>query len=549
MKQLDYEALKKNYTINYPEHFNFAFDVIDELAEKSRNKLALIWTNEDGDNRKITFWELKIYSNKIANFLQGEGINKGDAILVMLPRIPEWWFTMVGIMKIGGIIVPSAVSLRPRDIEYRCNKADIKMIITDRNNAGKVEEIRSNIPTVESLVVLNDHREGWINFEEHIETASRNYISFGEKRDTRITDPFLLYFTSGTTGYPKIVLHDHSYPLAHRSTAELWQDLKDNDIHWTITDTGWAKIAWGAIFGQWIMGATVFVYDYGRFKADKVLELIERFGVTTFCAPPTAYRMLILEDLKKYDFSELRHCVSAGEPLNPEVIEIWKRHVGLDIYEGFGQTESVVLVATLPGMKVKYGSMGKPSPLFSIEILDEDLKPVGIDQEGDIAVKVKPTHPNGLFKGYYADTELNAQVFQGDWYITGDRGYRDKEGYIWFVGRGDDIIKSSGYRIGPFEVESALIEHPAVVEAAVVGVPDKLKGQIVKAFVVLDSAHTPSEQLIRELQEHVKKVTAPFKYPKEIEFVQELPKTISGKIRRVELREREVNRGQKGMAA
>ncbi|MGA1791554.1 MAG: AMP-binding protein [bacterium] len=538
MKRLSYEELKSGFKICYPDHFNFAFDIIDKMAVNNRNKLALIWTNEEGDTRKITFWDVKTYSNKIANFLQREGIKKGDKILIMLPRIPEWWYIIVSIMKLGAIAVPSAVSLQPRDIEYRCNKADVKMIITDKDNANKIHEIKSNIPTVESFVVLNDQREDWINFEENIEPSSRNYITFGEKRNTKITDPFLLYFTSGTTGYPKIVLHDHSYPLAHKSTAQLWHDLKENDIHWTITDTGWAKIAWGSIFGQWIMGATVFAYNYNRFKADKILELIEKFGITTFCAPPTAYRMLILEDLKKYDFSELRHCVSAGEPLNPEVVEIWKRHVGVEIYEGYGQTETVVIIATLPGMKVKYGSMGKPSPLFNVQILDENLKPAGIDKEGDIAVKVKPKHPNGIFRGYYSDNDLNDQVFKGDWYITGDRGYKDKDGYFWFVGRSDDIIKSSGYRIGPFEVESALIEHPAVVEAAVVGIPDRLKGQIVKAFVVLDSVYTPSEQLVRELQEHVKRVTAPYKYPKEIEFVQELPKTISGKIRRVELREK-----------
>ncbi len=542
LKYKSYEELREKYKIEYPEKFNFAFDIVDKKAERNRNKLALIWVNEKGDERKITFRDLKIYSNKVANFLQGLDIVKGDRILVMLPRIPEWWFVILGIMKVSAVAVPSAITLSSRDIEYRCNKGNIKLIITDTKNADKIDEIRDKIPSVENFLIIGEDREGWLNYEKEVLPASKYFVKLNGDSETKITDPLVLYFTSGTTGYPKMVLHDHSYPLAHKSTAELWHDLEENDIHWTITDTGWAKIAWGSIFGQWIIGATVFVYEYERFKPDKVLSLLEEYGITSFCAPPTAYRMLILEDLKKYDLSELRHCVSAGEPLNPEVIDIWKKNIGLEIYEGYGQTETVLLIGTFPFMKVKSGSMGLPSPLFEVEILDNDLKPVKVKEEGDIAVKVKPEHPKGIFKGYLEDDELNSEVFKGDWYLTGDRAYKDEDGYFWFVGRADDVIKSSGYRIGPFEVESALIEHPAVVEAAVIGVPDKIRGQVVKAIVVLNRDYEPSEKLVKELQEHVKKITAPYKYPRYIEFVKELPKTVSGKIRRVELRERELKK-------
>ncbi len=537
---MDYQRLRDEFRIDVPEFFNFATDIIDPKAETERNRLAMIWVGEQGESRKITFRDLSVESSRVANVLSDLGLGAGDPVLLMLPRLPEWWFSVLGVMRIGGVFVPSAVSLTPRDLEYRCNKGAIKAVITSRMNAAKFDEIRAVIPTVEHFILIDAEREGWHCYEHLVGSAARTYS--GDHR-TRASDPMLIYFTSGTTAHPKIVMHRHSYALAHRATAELWHGLRPNDIHWTITDTGWAKTAWGALFGQWIVGATVFIYDYrGSFPAKRVLGLLEEHGVTTFCAPPTAYRMLIQEDLRRYDLSELRRCVGAGEPLNPEVIEMWRDGTGLEIYEGYGQTETVVLIATLPGMPIKYGAMGLPVPPYDVEVLADDLTPAAVNQEGDVAVRVKPVHPVGIFDGYLDGEEINHEVFLGDWYCTGDRAYKDEDGYFWFVGRRDDVIKSSGYRIGPFEVESALIEHPAVVEAAVIGVPDDLRGQSVKAFVVLVPDFAPSELLAKELQEHVKTMTAPYKTPREIEFVTDLPKTISGKIRRVELREQEIAR-------
>lgn len=539
---MEYERLRNEFTIDVPEFFNFAFDVIDRRAESDRNRLAMIWVGENGESRKITFRDLKIESIKAANALRALGLEKGDHVLLMLPRVPEWWFSVLGVIRTGGVFVPSAISLTPKDLEYRCNKGEIRAVITNRANAAKFDEIRSAIPTVEHFILTDGEEEGWLSYEALVEPAARVYTHLGgQQSGTRASDPMLIYFTSGTTAHPKIVMHRHSYALAHRVTAELWHGLTGSDIHWTITDTGWAKTAWGALFGQWIAGATIFIYDYrGPFPAARVLGLLEEYGVTTLCAPPTAYRMLILEDLRRFDLSELRRCLSAGEPLNPEVIETWRDGTGLEIYEGYGQTETVAIIATLPGMKVKYGAMGLPLPPYDIQVLTDDLQPAAVGQEGDVGVRVRPVSPPGIFSGYIDGEEINREVFVGDWYLTGDRAYRDEDGYFWFVGRRDDVIKSSGYRIGPFEVESALIEHPAVVESAVIGVPDDLRGQTVKAFVILAPGYEPSEELARQLQEHVKTVTAPYKTPREIEFVSELPKTISGKIRRVELRDREI---------
>jgi acetyl-CoA synthetase len=540
---MDYNHIRENFRIDVPKHFNFAFDVMDKHAETSRNRLAMIWTNEAGETKKLTYWDFKVYSNKVANFLKSLGVRKGDNVMLILPRVPEWWYAVLGCMKIGAVFVPSAISLTPKDLEYRCDKANVKVIITNDENTAKIDGIRSKIPTVESFVTVDNEKSGWISFWKDVSSASRNFVQLTSEAKTSATDPLLLYFTSGTAGYPKMVQHNHAYPLAHRVTAELWHGLNESDIIWTITDTGWAKTAWGSLFGQWLMGSTIFVYDIrGRFNAANALSVIEQFGITVLCSPPTAYRLLILENLKKYDFSELKHCTSAGEPLNPEVIDVWHKGTGLPIYEGYGQTETVCIIATLVGMKIKPGSMGKPLPPFEIDVLDDDLKPCKTGHEGNIALKVKPHHPAGIFFGYIGDDETNKNAFVGDWYFTGDRAYKDEDGYFWFVGRRDDVIKSSDYRIGPFEVESALIEHPAVVEAAVVGVPDDIKGQAVKAFVILKAGVVGSEALIKELQEHVRNVTAPYKYPRYIEFVAELPKTISGKIRRVELREKELKK-------
>ena len=541
-KSFDYDELRKNYKIEIPEYFNFAFDVIDRHAEEKGNRVALLFVAEDFSEQRLTFRDVRMQSNRIANFLQGLGIERGDRVLVMLPRIPAWWLTLVALERLGAIAIPSSTSLQPKDIEYRANKAGIKLVIASPADTDKFDAVRETIPTAKAFVSVGGALPGWIDFWSGIAPASPHFVPAGGLQSTRADEPFLMYFTSGTTGYPKIVTHTHSYALAHRSTAELWHDLKPTDIIWTITDTGWAKVAWGALYGQWYVGATIFIHQYAQFRPERTLNLLEKYGITVFCAPPTAYRLLILEDLHRHDLSELRHATSAGEPLNPEVIDVWKEGTGIDIHEGYGQTESVLLVGTFAGMTPRPGSLGKPSPLFEISVLDHELAPCPTGVEGDIAVHVKPAHPPGLFTGYLDDTALNAEVFRGDWYLTGDRAFIDADGYYWFVGRSDDVIKSCGYRVGPFEVESALVEHEAVIEAAVIGVPDRMKGQRIKAFVVLKPEFTPSPTLARELQNHVTNVTAAFKCPREIEFVAELPKTISGKIRRVDLRERETAR-------
>jgi len=526
---------QEQYTIEVPEQFNFAIDVIDKKAATDRNRLAILWVNDEGEERRITYRDLSIESNKFANFFAAKGIGKGDRVMLMLPRIPEWWFAILGLMKVGAVSSPSAVSLTPKDLKYRCEQGAIKMVIADRDNLQKFDDLRAQLPMVESFVSM-DAAEHWINLPEAIQQQSSKLSSLPE---TLATDEMLIYFTSGTTGFPKMVAHPYSYSLAHLATAKYWYDLSANDIQWTITDTGWAKAAWGAMFSQWNMGTTVFLYEYkGRFDGETILKLIEKYGITIFCAPPTAYRMLILEDFSQYEFPELRRCLSAGEPLNPEVIETWNKGTGLGIFEGYGQTETICILATFPGMEAKPGAIGKPVPLYHVEVLDDDFNPCKVNEEGHVAIKVKPVHPIGIFKGYLGDDKANEKCFVGDWYLTGDKAYKDSDGYFWFIGRSDDVIKSSGYRIGPFEVESALLEHPAVIESAVIGVPDDLKGQVVKAFVILKKGMMGSNELVEELRAHVGGITAPYKKPKYIEFLDELPKTISGKIRRVELRQR-----------
>jgi len=542
--EYDYEKLRSEYRIEYPEYFNFAFDVLDRHAAENGNRLALHFVNEDFSEERLTFRDIRVQSNRIANFLQKLGVERGQRVLIMLPRIPAWWLTVIALAKLRAVAAPSSTTLQARDLEYRINMAQITMVIASPADAGKFDSIRGDIPTVKKFVLVGGEREGWIDFWAGVRSASAEYVPIGDAELTPIGTPMLLYFTSGTTGQPKMVVHSHAYALAHRSTAELLHDIRPTDVIWTITDTGWSKIAWGAFFGQWYAGATVFVHQYTQFRAERTLSCIERYGITVFCAPPTAYRLLILEDLKKHNFSELRRCTSAGEALTPDIIEIWKKNSGLDIYEGYGQTESVLLVGNYSGMPIRVGSMGKPSPLFDIRVLNNELQEAPPRTEGDIAVRVRPEHPRGIFKGYLHDDALNAEVFRGEWYITGDRAYKDEDGYFWFVGRADDVIKSLSIRIGPFEVESALAEHEAVAEAAAIGVFDRMKGQRVKAFIVLKPEYAPSARLARQIQDHVKSITASYKCPKEIEFVEELPKTSSGKIRRAELREREAKKLQ-----
>jgi acetyl-CoA synthetase len=479
----------------------------------------------------------------VANIFLKYGPKKGERVLIMLPRVPEWWIFTIGLIKLGIVYCPAPTMLTPKDLKYRIEAADIRAVITDAENAPKVDAIFEDCPSLDTRVLVDGEREGWISYPVELDypaPISSRIANLGGLKKTKSTDPLVIFFTSGTTGDAKMVMHNHAYPLGHIVTARFWHDLTASDLHLTLSDTGWAKSAWGKMYGQWIEGSAIFVYDVrGRFNATEILPLMEKYGITTFCAPPTIYRMLILADLEKYDFSELRHCVSAGEPLNPEVIKEWKEQTGLPIYEGYGQTETVLCVGTFPCMKPKYGSMGRPSPGWHIELHDEHGQPVRQHEEGLIAIRLDP-RPPGLFDGYLDNEEENARVFRDGFYYTGDKAWMDEDGYIWFIGRDDDVIKASGYRIGPFEVESALLEHDAVQEAAVVGSPDIIRGLIVKAFVVLAPGYEPSDKLVRELQNHVKRVTAPYKYPRAIEFVLELPKTISGKIRRRELREAEL---------
>jgi acetyl-CoA synthetase len=419
------------------------------------------------------------------------------------------------------------------------------MVVTSTEHADKIDAIAKECPSLTCRMLIDVKRPGWISYPVELDypaPVSARLVSLPGMKKTKSTDPLVIFFTSGTTGEPKMVVHDHSYGLGHMVTARFWHDIRTTDLHLTLSDTGWAKSAWGKLYGQWLEGAAIFVYDIrGKFNATEILPLIEKYGITTFCAPPTIYRMLILADLDKFDFTELRHCTSAGEPLNPEVIKAWKDATGLTIYEGYGQTETVLCIGTFPGMTPKFGSMGRPSPGWQIELHDDNGKPIGLHEEGRIAIRIDPAPP-GMFRGYLNNEEENNKSFVNGWYYTGDKAYKDEDGYFWFIGRDDDVIKASGYRIGPFEVESALIEHPSVQEAAVIGVPDDIRGAIVKAFIILKPGFSPSDNLIRELQNHVKKVTAPYKYPRQIEFVAALPKTISGKIRRKELREQEIKK-------
>ena len=495
---------------------------------------ALWWVDEDGmSEQRLTFSQFADEFRRAACFFHTLGVRRGDRVLVILPRIPQWWIAMLALTKLGAVPIPGTVLLTAKDIRYRIDTAKVTAAVVSEEIAGRI----GDFPGLK-ILAGGGARPGWVGFDEGVEAAGGDF----DPPPTNADDPALLYFTSGTTGPPKMVLHTQaSYGLGHRITGEQWLCCQPDDIHWNLADNGWAKAAWSSLFGPWQMGACIFTVDArGKFDAAAALGVLARYPITTWCAPPTALRLIVREDLGAYRFPHLRHCVSAGEPLNAEVIEAWKRATGLTIYEGYGQTETVVLIANCRarGDDVKPGSMGWPTPGFEIALLDDELREVPDGTEGEIAVRVAPQRPLGLFREYWRNPEENAARFRDGFYLTGDRAMRDAQGRFWFVGRGDDIIKSAGYRIGPFEVESALVEHPAVVEAAVIARADALRGAIVKAFVVLRKGVTPGPALAEELQEHCKRVTAPYKYPREIEFLSELPKTVSGKIRRIALRQR-----------
>ena len=534
-----YEDFVANYKLQIPENFNFAFDVVDEIAAETPDKIAMVWCNDLGEEQIFTFGQMKTYSDKAANFFISAGIGKGDPVMLILKRRYEFWFCILALHKIGAITIPATHLLSPKDIVYRSNAADIKMIVCvpESEVIRHVEEAEAKSPTLKVKALIGEDREGWLNFNSGMESSSEEFIRpLGDKMPTN-EDIMLLYFTSGTTGMPKMVNHNYIYPLGHILTAKYWQNVQDNGLHFTVADTGWAKSAWGKLYGQWLAGSAVMTYDFDKFVPKNLMEVIEKYKVTTFCAPPTIYRFLIKEDLTKFDLSALKYCVVAGEPLNPEVYRQFLDATGIKLMEGYGQTELTVALATYSWMEPKPGSMGKPSPGYGIDLIDDEGNSCEIGEEGQIILYTDQQPPTGMFNGYYRDGKLTQKVWHDDVYYTGDMAWRDEDGYYWFVGRADDVIKSSGYRIGPFEVESALMEHPAVLECAITAVPDPDRGQVVKATIILSKNYTASDELAKELQEHVKKVTAPYKYPRIVEFVTELPKTISGKIRRVQIRE------------
>ncbi len=539
-----YEDFYEDFKINVPGDFNFAYDVVDDIASATPDRTAMVWCDDKGSEAIFTFAQIKYYSDKAANFFKSVGIKKGDPVMLILKRRYEFWFCLLGLHKLGAICIPATHLLTPKDIAYRCNAADIKMIVLVPEDLviKHVEEALPKSPTLVLKALVGESREGWLNLTEELEKASADFSRPSGADATSNGDIMLLYFTSGTTGMPKMVQHNFTYPLGHILTAKYWQKVADGGLHLTVADTGWAKAMWGKIYGQWISGAAVFVYDYDKFVPKDLLDVIVKHKVTSFCAPPTIYRFFIKEDLTKFDLSNLKHCSIAGEPLNPEVYNQFLKVTGMKLMEGYGQTELTVTVATYPWMEPKPGSMGKPAPGYDIDLLDENGNSCDVGEEGQLVIHTDKRKPFGMFDGYYRDKDLTNKVWHDDIYYTGDMAWKDEDGYYWFVGRADDLIKSSGYRIGPFEVESALLEHPAVLECAITAVPDPDRGQIVKATVVLSKNYTAGEALVKELQDHVKRVTAPYKYPRIIEFVPELPKTISGKIRRVEIREHDTDK-------
>ncbi len=541
LKKCEFDSLedfKMNYSVKIPENFNFAYDVVDKWAEEEPEKKALLWTNDKGEERLFTFADIKDASDRTASFFQSLGIGKGDKVMLILKRCYQFWFSILALHKLGAVCIPATHLLTDKDIIYRCNAAKIKAIVAVGEEVV-VDHIAKALPkcdTVECCISTGPYvPEGWYDFDSSIAQASPFRRPL---RHNRNEDLSLLYFTSGTTGEPKMVAHDFLYPLGHIVTGKYWHNLDESSLHLTLADTGWGKAVWGKLYGQWFAGANVFVYDFDKFHPSNLLAIFEKYNITSFCAPPTVYRFLILEDVSRYDLSALRYCTTAGEAMNPSVFERWKELTGLDIKEAFGQTETTLTIGTFPWMEAKPGSMGVPNPEYDIDLINADGKSCKPGEQGEIVIYTDRRRPLGLFREYLYDKELTDKAHSNGVYRTGDVATRDEDGYFWFVGRADDVIKSSGYRIGPFEVESSLMSHPAVVECAITGVPDPIRGQIVKATIVLVDEWKAriGEDLVKELQNHVKQTTAPYKYPRQIEFVEELPKTISGKIRRVEIR-------------
>ena len=532
------EDFIKNLKIEVPENFNFGYDIVDAWAAEQPDKNAILWTNDQGAAHQYTFAELKEKTDATAAYFQSLGIGHGDMVMLILKRRIEFWFSIIALHKLGAVVIPATHLLTKKDIIYRCNAADIKMIVCagEAVVTDHIAEAMPECPTLQHVVSIGPGMpEGFKDFQEGIATAA----PFVKPAHPNTNDDIMLmYFTSGTTGEPKMVAHDFTYPLGHITTGSFWHKLHENSLHLTIADTGWGKAAWGKLYGQMIAGANIFVYDHEKFTPADILQKIQDYKITSLCAPPTIFRFLIKEDISKYDLSSLEYCTTAGEALNYSVYETFLKITGIRLMEGFGQTETTMTLGTFPWMEPKPGSMGVPNPQYEIDLLTPDGRSAEDGEQGQIVVRTHNGKPLGLFKEYYRDAERTEDAWHNDVYYTGDVAWRDEDGYYWFVGRADDVIKSSGYRIGPFEVESALMTHPAVVECAITGVPDEIRGQVVKATIILAKDYKGQEgpELIKELQDHVKKVTAPYKYPRVIEFVDELPKTISGKIRRVEIR-------------
>ena len=546
-----YEDFKKNYTFNIPENFNFGYDIVDEYTRIEPGKPALIWLNDDGEEKHFTFDDVKEQSDRIANLLTSLGIKKGERVMLILKQRPEVWFTLVALCKMGATAIPATFQLTEKDIIYRCEAANVKMIIAaeDDEIIKHIRNSREKCPTLKHVGIVGDgisecYGEEFLDMRALTKEASADWVRPTGDAATTNMDTMLMYFSSGTSGMPKMITHNFLYPIGHITTAHYWQQVEDGGRHLTVSDSGWAKFAWGKIYGQWICGAVNVAYDTDKFVPAKLLAAIDHLKLTTFCAPPTIYRFLIKEDISGCDWSSLHHCGTAGEALNPEVVNKFREATGHTIFEGFGQTETTVLLANFGWDPIKVGSMGKPSPIYDIDLVDENGNSCEDGIVGSIIIKNAKDHPTGLFMQYESDEAANARAFKDGTYNTGDMAWRDSDGYFWFEGRNDDVIKCSGYRIGPFEVESALMTHPSVLECAVTAVPDPVRGQVVKATIVLAKGwrDKAGDELKKELQNHVKVTTAPYKYPRVVEFVDELPKTTSGKIRRVEIRQNDADK-------
>ena len=533
----DSDGVLENLRIVCPDDFNFGYDIVDDIAVNDPTRRALVWQHENGKERTFTFADIKRLSDKTANYLTSKGIKKGDFVMLILKHSYQFWYISVALHKMGAVVVPATYMLKPHDIEYRVKAADIKAVMVTHETDIADQVDAASTPGLELKFMVGGSREGWLDFDTEMESAPEEW----ERVPTRKDDYFLMYFTSGTSGNPKMAMHDYTYPLGHILLAKYWHQVDPDGLHWSVADTGWAKNAWGKLYGQWIMEAAVFVYEYDKFEPSDILDMIEKHKITTFCCPPTMFRLYLQAGIEGHDLSTLKNCCIAGEALNPDTYETWYKATGLRLMEAFGQSESTVIVGTIKGMTPKPGSMGRPSPQFRVELLDGEGKRVPLGAEGEICVSIDPRIP-GIFKEYYRDPEKTAATLYDGWHHTGDMAWKDADGYYWYSGRNDDIIKSSGYRISPFEIESVLLEHPAVLECAVTGVPDPIRGQLVKATVVLRPEFEPSDALKKELQRYTKQNTAPYKYPRAVEFVKELPKSMSGKIKRVDIRKKDAEK-------